>query len=157
MKKTYLILIVSLIAATTFGQSLERTVFNSTGGEINTGALRMVLSVGEPIVGMVENRELGLSQGYLTGTKTVVATTTGIEDIATEQATVYPNPFSTRIHLSTIEKNINVEMINMVGQTVYSGTYSEDGLDMSELPAGIYIIRGTVNQKTIINTKLLKQ
>ena len=158
MKKAYLLFITALIAATSFGQSETRTVQNSAGGSFTNGATTMLVSIGEPIIGMVQIAASGLSQGFLTGSKTIVATaTSGIDYLAIENATVYPNPFSNHLTIHSEETNIHVELLNMLGQPVYSGVYPEGGIELPELNAGIYIIHATANQQSILNTKLLKQ
>jgi hypothetical protein len=66
MKKRYLLIFVSIMSALAQAQSLGKTVFNSTGGNIgSTGGVKMLTSIGEPIAGMVETRQIGLSQGYI--------------------------------------------------------------------------------------------
>lgn len=161
MKKTYLLIFVSLMTAASYAQSQGKTVINSAGGTIGTpGGMMMQMSVGEPIAGMIQTSEIGLSQGFLTGSKSVVATaaTTGVDELAnTENATVYPNPFSTHIKINSMEDNIHIYVFNVMGQEVYNAPYQPAGADLSSLSSGIYILHAMSNEKTIINTKILKQ
>ena len=157
MKKRYLLIFVSVMSALAQAQSLGKTVINSTGGNIgSTGGVKMLTSVGEPIAGMVETRHIGLSQGYITGTK-ALTTPNGINDLTTENATVYPTPFSKHIYINSVEDNIHIYVFNLVGQVVYDAPYASSGADLSELAPGAYVIHATSNDKTIINTKILKQ
>jgi hypothetical protein len=158
MRKAYLVLIISIMTAASYGQSLQRVVFNSTGGYIGTaGSIQMILSVGEPIIGVSETPDIGLAQGFLGGSKTIVATPSGIENIVSENATIYPNPFSKYIKINSDIDNIHVSVFNTMGQEVYNGGYEKSGLDLSHLTPGIYMVHATANEKTISNTKLLKQ
>lgn len=158
MRKAYLVLFTSLIAAASYGQSLQRVVFNSTGGYIGQpGSIQMILSVGEPIIGVSEIPEFGLAQGFLGGSKTIVAAPSGIENVATDNATIYPNPFSKTIMINSDLDNIHVSIFNTMGQEVYNGGYEKSGLDLSYLRPGIYMVHATANEQTISNTKLLKQ
>ena len=158
MKKAYLVLFISLIGAASYSQSLQRVVFNSTGGYIGSpGLLQMTLSVGEPLTGVSESSEIGLAQGFLGGSKTVVASPSGIAEVATENATVYPNPFSNIVRIKSELDNINVSIYNTFGQEVYTGAYTANGIDLSHLAQGMYIIHATANDKIISNSKLLKQ
>ena len=158
MRKAYLVLFVSLMTAASYGQSLQRVVFNSTGGYIGTpGSFQMILSVGEPIIGVSETPEMALAQGFLGGSKTVIATTSGIEEAVSENATIYPNPFSNIIKINSDIDNIHVSVYNTMGQEVYNGGYDKNGLNLSHLMPGIYMVQATANEKTISNTKLLKQ
>ena len=159
MKKTYLLIFASMLTAASFAQSLGRTVINSTGGNIGSaGGIQMLISVGEPIAGMIETREFGMGQGFLAGSKTVAAQATGISEAGnTENATVYPNPFSTNVKVNSIEDNIHIYVFNVMGQEVYSAPYQSSGADLAGLAPGMYILHATSNEKTIINTKILKQ
>lgn len=158
MRKAYLLLFVSLMTAASYAQSLQRVVFNSTGGYIGTpGSMQMLLSIGEPVVGVSEIPEMGLAQGFLGGSKTIVAAPSGIENIVEENATIYPNPFSKLIKIKSDFDNIHVSVYNTMGQEVYNGGYERNGLDLSNLMPGIYMVHATANDKTISNTKLLKQ
>ena len=158
MRKAYLVLFTSILAVASHGQSLQRVVFNSTGGYIGTpGAVQMILSVGEPVTGMSETSEIGLGQGFLGGSKTIVASPSAIEDVASENATIYPNPFSHIVRIKSDIKDIHVSVYNSMGQEVYNGNYTGNGIDLSHLSPGMYMINATSNDKTISNTKLLKQ
>ena len=158
MKKAYIILFTSFVAAASFGQSLQRIVFNSTGGYIgNPGSVQMLLSVGEPIIGMSGTQDAYLAQGFLGGSKTVAATTTGINETSPDFASVYPNPFSNQVQIKSDITNIHVSVYNTLGQEVYAGMYNNQPIDLSGLTPGMYIMQATANEKIISNTKLLKQ
>ena len=158
MRKAYLVLFTSMLAAASYGQSLQRMVINTTGGYIGTpGSVQMLLSVGEPVTGVSETSEIGMAQGFLGGSKTVAAAPSGIEDVAVENATVYPNPFSNYVKIRSDIQNIHVSVYNTMGEEVYNCVYSNNGIDLSHLAPGIYMIHATANDKTISNTKLLKQ
>ncbi|MBS1617875.1 MAG: T9SS type A sorting domain-containing protein [Bacteroidetes bacterium] len=160
MKKTYLLILSSMLAAASFAQSTGRMVLNSAGGTIGTpGSIQMLISVGEPVVGMVETRDAGVSQGFLVASRSIVNTeeTTGITEAPSEAATVYPNPFSTRVHVASLDDNIHIYVFNMVGQQVYSGDYEASGADLSGLAPGVYVLQAMSKDKTIINTKITKQ
>ncbi len=147
-----------MLTVASFAQSLGKTVFNSTGGNIGTpGQVQMLISVGEPIAGMIQTKDIGMSQGFITAAKTIVATT-GISDLTnTENATVYPNPFSSHILVNATEDNIHIYVYDMMGHEVYNAPYQSSGADLSGLAQGIYVLHAMSNEKTIINTKILKQ
>src|ERR1700679_998039 len=159
MKKVYTIIFTALISASMFGQSIQRTVFNSTGGYISSGpgSMGMVISVGEAVVGVVENKAAGLSQGFLTGGKSIVTIpASGVQETSAIYGTVYPNPFTNSVYIRSDESNMQVSVINLMGQEVYQGLYTDQGIDLSQLPTGMYMVKASVNEKSIINTKILK-
>jgi hypothetical protein len=159
MKKAYLVLFTSLIAAASYGQSVQRVVINSTGGMISApgSSVRMTLSVAEPIIGNVSSAGINMGQGFLGGSKTVAAAPSGIQDVTTENTNVYPNPFSHIVKINSDADNINVAVFNILGEQVYAGAYQPQGIDLSHLNTGLYILQASSNNKIISTTKLLKQ
>ena len=158
MKKAYIVLFTSLIAVASHGQSLQRVVFNSTGGYIGgTGSMQMILSVGEPVTGVSETSEIALAQGFLGGSKTVAASPSSIQEVVAANAAIYPNPFSNYIKIKSDADNIQVAVYNTMGQEVYNGAYQNNGIDLSHLSPGMYIIHATSNENIISTTKILKQ
>jgi hypothetical protein len=158
MRKAYIILFTSLIAAASNGQSLQRVVFNSTGGSISSpGSPKMTLSVGEALVGSASGSGINLGQGFLGGSKTVTASPSGVQEITSENTTVYPNPFSSVVRINSDADNIHVSVFNIVGQEVYSGAYQTEGINLSYLTSGMYMVQASSNNKIISTTKLLKQ
>ena len=154
MRKVYPIIFASLVSAAIYGQSLQRCVFNSTGGSIGTGGVRMILSVGEPVVGIVETAEVGLSQGYLTASKSILNTSTAA--LTDESYKLYPNPFSSHIMIASDEKDLDVSVYGIMGEEVYKGTYPTSGIDLGHLPSGMYMVKASVNGQIILNKKALK-
>ena len=158
MNKIYIVFLVSFISLASFGQSLQRVVFNSTGGYIgDAGSIQMLLSVGEPVIGMSDAADASLAQGFLGGSKTVAAVPSAIIETTSDYATVYPNPFTTTIYLKSDIENIRVTIYSVMGQEVYNGAYLNTGIDLSNLSPGIYMMHATANDQIISNTKLLKQ
>jgi hypothetical protein len=159
MKKAYLILFTSVITAASYGQSIQNMVFNSTGGSIGAAsAVHMTISVGEPAIG--ESSAIpgaGVAQGFLGGSKSLVSTAPDAEEVAIENASVYPNPFSSVIKINSAADNIQVSVYNIMGQQVFEGAYVNTGIDLSHLSQGMYVVHATADEKVISNTKILKQ
>ena len=63
---------------------------------------------------------------------------------------VYPNPFTNHIYLSVKNKNELCQLMNQMGQIIYSGNKIEKQ-DFSSLPNGIYYLK--INNESI---KLIK-
>lgn len=85
-------------------------------------------------------------------------TTSGIAAVATAKATAHPNPATTTVRLTAGSTILGYTLVNSVGQTVaQSDAMAVDfvDLDVSELPAGLYIATlrtaaGTTSCKTMI-------
>ncbi|MFM7218429.1 MAG: T9SS type A sorting domain-containing protein [Bacteroidota bacterium] len=66
---------------------------------------------------------------------------------------IYPNPVSNRLHIQRGEISpVFVEVIDRLGKTVWeSDIYTENtSLDVSSLPAGVYLLKSTSTSKTDI-------
>ena len=158
MKKAYLVLFTSLVTAASFGQSIHRAVFNSIGANISNGQTKMILSVGEPIIGIAHGSGVILGQGFLGGDiKNTTTPTTGVENITADNAEIYPNPFTKTVKIKSDIDNMQVAVYNTMGQEVYNGTYPNEGMDLSYLSPGLYMVHAMSNDKLISNTKILKQ
>jgi Protein of unknown function (DUF1566)/Secretion system C-terminal sorting domain len=80
---------------------------------------------------------------------------TGIRDVnSTQRIEIYPNPFTNKIYLNPTEKNEYCELLNSLGQIVYSGADIQ-AQDLAYLPGGVYFLK--VSGKQVAQYKLIKQ
>lgn len=68
---------------------------------------------------------------------------------------VFPNPASTTLHITTAEKNYQVEICDLTGRT-YPNTLSKDKIDVSTLTAGIYLLRLKTEKGSVVK-KFVKE
>ncbi len=67
---------------------------------------------------------------------------TGIQDITINQLLIFPNPASEFILLENLNVRVDqLEIVNPVGELVYSGSQVGSEIDISQLPNGIYQLR----------------
>jgi hypothetical protein len=67
----------------------------------------------------------------------------------------YPNPFSNKINVINTSGEENFELLNIIGQTIWSGRQIEQH-DFSDLSKGIYFLK-VKNQSSFQTIKLIKQ
>ena len=96
-----------------------------------------------------------------TDTKTITAepsTLTEAPSWQTKNVKVYPNPATDVLHVTGLEGNYTVKIINILGQLVYSTTGSSPELllNIGHLPSGMYFLRIESNQKAT-TCKIIKQ
>lgn len=78
------------------------------------------------------------------------------EQTAMPNIKVYPNPVSTSLNLQLSEaNNYTVEIKNHLGQKIFS-VINQNQIDISNLPAGIYLLTVLEGEKTA-TTKFIKQ
>jgi hypothetical protein len=53
----------------------------------------------------------------------------------------YPNPTSERIYVNNTSIAYNVEIADAVGKVILKGVLNENGLDVSSLPKGLYVLK----------------
>ncbi|MBL7831453.1 MAG: DUF1566 domain-containing protein [Saprospiraceae bacterium] len=79
---------------------------------------------------------------------------TGLNGYLSENYTVFPNPFTSRINLKYKTGNEKFELINCLGVIIYSGKNIEQQ-DFTSLPNGFYLLK--VIDKSASLIKLLKK
>lgn len=65
---------------------------------------------------------------------------TGVSEITTQAASVYPNPFSNRIHVKNFDELGTFELLNSNGQVVSKGKDIEE-IDFTYLSNGLYFLK----------------
>ncbi|MDD5184400.1 MAG: T9SS type A sorting domain-containing protein, partial [Paludibacter sp.] len=82
----------------------------------------------------------------------------GIEDTTITNFTVYPNPFSSGIHINlpTGENIAKIEVFDLVGRKVYQATDSATNIHIS-FPNGFYLLRVTTDSGKSFQAKLIKK
>lgn len=97
---------------------------------------------------------------------TYTNTTTGIEEVLVSTATFFPNPTTADGTLSfqlETAANIQVEVINQLGQVIQSNAQHADAgpqklnIALSAQPQGLYILLLRVNDKPAVYQRILKQ
>ncbi|MCW3120529.1 MAG: hypothetical protein JWQ38_21 [Flavipsychrobacter sp.] len=77
----------------------------------------------------------------------VVADAINVERVSeiktTHNTSIYPNPATTILNITSSDVIINVAIANLVGQTVYSNSYQSEEVqvNVSGLPSGMYLVR----------------
>ena len=64
----------------------------------------------------------------------------------------YPNPVADKLYIENITSGSTVSIYNQVGQLVLEVLNAQQGIDVSSLPAGLYVVK---NQSSTL--KIIKQ
>lgn len=81
----------------------------------------------------------------------------GTDNVQNSKVSVYPNPVHDVLYFKNADKVSSIEVYNMVGQKVLSTTsIAKDGLDVSKLSKGAYVIKVQAGTQTE-SVKLLKK
>ena len=126
------------------------TVGGSTIASITANYVNMDLkSDGTPIVVFKNLSNANKIATYFYGT----SINTAVNDIISEPSGFYPNPASDRVFFKNGDAS-RKQILNLDGKLLLSTT--ENQLNISNLKAGVYLIRSTNEQGAIITAKLIK-
>ena len=78
-----------------------------------------------------------------------------IDKHALQKLVIYPNPTADILHFK-IDNITQIEIFNATGKLVKTQKKSSNQIRVKELPAGVYIIRIALSNKTIISQKFIK-
>ena len=85
-------------------------------------------------------------------------TASSLNDVATASVSVYPNPTSNNITVSSLQKINNVEIINTLGQVVYSDNTAANGysINVKNFERGTYFVKVRTNGKVSTSKVIVK-
>lgn len=93
-----------------------------------------------------------------TGFKSVTeGAVTGLnEEVSNDNFSVYPNPVNDKLTLD-LSQNVNkVEVLDLIGSKIATYTPSNNSIDISNLPAGVYIVQAHVNGN-VLSKRVVKK
>jgi hypothetical protein len=156
MKRKRYILIagaVVLMAGNISAQTLKPDITTTTGDYYSNAAGSLSWTMGEPIIETYSDGSNILTQGFQQSSYSVTA----VENVNEPHVivTVYPNPSDGIINIRSNEnKNLNAELIEIEGKTVYRRVL-ENGqgeMNLGSLADGIYLLRVYDDSGKLIQT-----
>jgi len=82
----------------------------------------------------------------------------GVNDLNGNMFTYYPNPVKDYLNISAKQKIENISIYNLVGQIITSEAKQVDGkINMTSLPAGIYVVKIMFEGKKSESFKIIKK
>ncbi|MBO7132700.1 MAG: T9SS type A sorting domain-containing protein, partial [Bacteroidales bacterium] len=98
----------------------------------------------------------------VTGDATYVASfipATGIEENATLNISLFPNPATDILNITSSETISEIEIVNTLGQVVYRTEVNADNAvcDVEELTSGVYMVRIRTASATLIQRRFIKE
>lgn len=89
-----------------------------------------------------------------TKTACIDFTLSSLDDLHTDEVRVRPNPASNTLYIDTRLKIVQVNVKNVLGQIMISGT-KQDQIDISSLPSGNYVVQMVI-ENAIVSKKFIK-
>ncbi|MBQ3732687.1 MAG: Omp28-related outer membrane protein [Bacteroidales bacterium] len=129
-------------------------VYDAYGDGINagygTGYFQLNDAEGNQI--FKDNGKFGAQATYMLD----VNTPAGVEDVAMESTTVYPNPATDVLNINTNENVQRVEIFNMQGQLVKAENGTVNHISVKDLANGLYTVKLTTDNGTSMH-KIIKK
>lgn len=160
MKRKLFLYLIVLVSMQMQGQSISKQVIGSSGESITNGTHTLNFTVGEPIVGLIQNGE-AIHQGFWgalfeDGTLSV---TTPIEDV--NQISVFPNPVVDYIQINYKQEEASkytTRLFDINGRQVFNLNKNTQNqttqIDMKNLANGMYLL--TISDKSSNYNKSFK-
>lgn len=88
-------------------------------------------------------------------TAITISEQTSVDDNATPLARIYPVPASNMLMVNSIDDNSHYLIYDLKGQLLCKGTDIDEGINLSGLRSGEYILRIMENKNTILSKKIV--
>ncbi|MCH9659530.1 MAG: T9SS type A sorting domain-containing protein [Bacteroidetes bacterium] len=163
MKTIYVLLIAFAFTSMSQAQSLSQTVIANAGATISGASNTLSFTLGEPVIGAINNSE-SLGQGFWLGAIEGVVLSSGDFTLDTK-ATVYPNPANNQLTIEFTDmmgQDFSIIFFDIQGRAVLRRelreTANSEILDLDSLSRGTYLMvlttKATQQSKTF---KIIKQ
>jgi len=138
MKNLLPIIMLLVCCGLANGQSIERQLVASTGGQLSNGSAVVTQSVGEAITGELSSGSSTAYQGYQQADDFIVS----VQHALNTGVSVFPNPFHSSI---TIDGNNSFEYLklyDMQGKLIRTINLGQSSsVALSDLATGLYHIK----------------
>ncbi len=147
MKKTILFVLIAFFSFSAgFAQSLGQTVIGNSGATISGGGNTLSFTVGEPVIGNIDNGE-SLGQGFWLGA--IEGAILSADDFGIDaSATVYPNPVSDFLNITFEDlagEDFEIMLYDVNGRAVMhkelNNSSTNEMINFSPFSAGIYMLK----------------
>ena len=139
-------IIVNLLLCITFfycnlamSQSIEKSSIDNGGASVTVGNIEILYTIGEVNVQELSAVGIQASEGFINNT-VVVTLMINENEINLTNVTVYPNPASGMVSISSSLAVNRIELYNLLGKKVMESTLKTSEFDVSQLATGVYVL-----------------
>jgi|GEM_PF-1463917 len=164
MKNTiFTILLILVFSDLCHSQSLSQYIAASSGVTLNGTSNTLSFTMGEPIIGNIDNGE-SLGQGFWLGA--IEGVVLSNEDFSSSiETTFYPNPVRDFLNISFTDmegQNIELVLYDILGREVYkkqiTSIANTEAINLSSLNSGTYLLSIVLQSNNTFKTyKIIKQ
>jgi len=147
MKPLLIIMLMSMCFYMARAQSISKQVIGSSGTHISNGSNNINFTVGETIIGEINNNYL-VSQGFWAELNNQETLSQQEVDTPVQDITVYPNPATSYLHIRFGEQSsedYSYQIFDVTGKQVLdyvrvNEAFEVSRLDISNLSEGMYML-----------------
>lgn len=149
-------------ASDTYNKSVSNTITATNNIQTNAfvtydAGIRVYLKPGfKANSGTVFNAYIEGCAAVMSKNKSVIKTQENIASVIPENVTIYPNPFSDELTISSNEDILNLQIFSLDGK-VMNSEKTLGKINTSDLSKGIYVVKVTLSSGEIITKKILKK
>ncbi len=164
MKNAFLLLILGLISYSAIcddSYNVDQNVMSSQGSCDSNSSYIISWTLGETIVETASSTSAGYSitQGFQQPGLTIIELQNEVNSTLSIEMTVYPNPTSGMLYLSTDEQDdLSYQLIDVSGKMIFDNQIQSDleSIDLSGLPAATYIVRVVQKNNLLKSYQVIK-
>jgi Secretion system C-terminal sorting domain len=150
MKK--ILILISFLFALQFAQS--QSVMSSAGQVTTNNSHSVSYTVGETIVNTTIGEKI-VTQGFQQPKIKLITSNNDIGEATDFE--IYPNPTLAILHIKNANNISKIEVINALGQTLFSTDKRVENIDLSDYPNGSYFVRMINLENNIFVKQIVKQ
>lgn len=138
MKYLLLSLMSLVCCGLAMGQSIERQLVSSSGGQLSNGSSIVTQSVGEAVTGDLTSSSATAYQGYQQADDFFVS----IQQALNTDVSVFPNPFHASITINGNASFDYLKLYDMQGKLIRTINLSQAStVELSDLSTGLYHLK----------------
>jgi inosine-uridine nucleoside N-ribohydrolase len=144
-----------LLTAAVNAQSLDRQVIGTSGNQYVSAAATMDFTIGEPITATLTGQNGIATQGFHQGT---ISITSVRETLSLAELSVYPNPTTDKLTISTAIDNALWQLYTLDGKIVTSGRLNlgNTTVDVTSLAQATYMLTITTPSQRVNTYRIVK-
>lgn len=136
-----------------WAQAISTKIINAGGTTFSSTSGQLIFSIGEPVVASRIVLGQSFSQGFIQGLRQVLTSAQGESKV---NIIAYPNPTVDRFYV-TPPCECSVQLTDQTGRLLIVSQATKDGVDVSYLAQGSYIVQiQDLNGSIKASLKLLK-
>lgn len=146
-----MLLMVSSIAS----QTIEKFSIDSGGASTIVGDIHVFYTIGEVVIQEISTPTVLVSEGFINSSFNSTLSTEE-NQLSQSNISIYPNPTSQFINITSDLPISKVELFDALGRSVMLSTTVRNPIDVSKFNAGVYFLRLYVDSNSVVKRVVIE-